>query len=73
MNETKLDEAAIKKIENVPQPQDVFFMVDNLQIIQSLLSKQLPPEQFNGVINLFLAFRPNATEEEIQNAVVNKA
>lgn len=40
-------------------------------ILQTILSKQLRPEQVNGIINLNLMTRRNATDNEIENALVS--
>lgn len=45
----------------------IFNYVD---VLQTILSKQLPPEQVNGIINLKLMTRRNATDDEIKNALV---
>lgn len=45
--------------------------IDKLKILQSVLSKDLPPERYNGLINLSYVFvYPNATTEEIESALV---
>lgn len=46
----------------------IFNYVD---VLQTLLSKELPPEQVNGIINLKLMTRRNATDNEIENALVS--
>lgn len=44
------------------------------KILQSALSKQFPPERYNGIINLFyINFNPNATSEEIASVAVSGA
>lgn len=48
-------------------------LIDNVKIFQTLLLKQLPAERCNGLINLIYATRPNATESEIQSALVHTA
>lgn len=46
--------------------------LDSLKISQAILSKQFPPERYNGVVNLLFACMFNsATTEEIQSALVN--
>lgn len=45
--------------------------VDYLKIFQSILSKQFPPERYNGVVNvIFASAYSYATTEEI-SALVN--
>lgn len=46
-------------------------IMDLLKIIQSILSKRLPPAIGNGMVNLmYVVAYPNATTEHIENAVV---
>lgn len=46
--------------------------MDKAKILQSILSKQLSPERYNGVMNLFYIFQnPNATTADITSALVN--
>lgn len=48
--------------------------LDNYKILQSTLSKQFPPERYNGIVNLFYVnFNPNATAEELASVVVSGA
>lgn len=50
---------------------DIEIEMDDLKILQSILSKQLPPERYNGILNLFYIFLDrNATSEEIENTLV---
>lgn len=45
--------------------------IDRLKIYQSILSKQLPPERYNGIVNLFYGIEyPDATTEEIESVLV---
>ena len=56
----------VKKIsKTVPE----FKLIDNLKILQSILSRRLQPEQFNAV-NMLYVLRPNATSQEIEEALV---
>lgn len=44
---------------------------DRVQIVQSILSKQLQPEKYNGVVYLFyVIFNPDAKTEEVEKALV---
>lgn len=53
---------------------DVAVEMDKVKILQSILSKHLPPERYNGLINLFYLFKnPNATSTEISSALVIRA
>lgn len=46
--------------------------LDNYKILQSSLSKQFPPERYNGIVNMFyVSYYPNATSEEIESVVVS--
>lgn len=47
-------------------------IIDNANIMQSVLSKQLPLERIGGFVNLFAATRPSAPNDEIQKALVNE-
>lgn len=50
---------------------DIAIELDDMKIVQSILSKQLPPERYNGVINVLYIFKyKNATTEEIENTLV---
>lgn len=45
--------------------------LEELKIIRSIVSKQLPPKRYNGIINLFyVVLYPNATSENIQSTLV---
>lgn len=44
---------------------------DNAGILNAILSRELPPERFNGVLSLILAFRNGASDEEIEKTAVN--
>lgn len=47
------------------------FVVDYLKVAQSILSKQLPAERYNGIINLeYVLAYPNATTDETESALV---
>lgn len=45
--------------------------MDQAYLLKVMLSKQLPPERVNGIINLILMVRRNATDDEIENALVS--
>lgn len=47
-----------------------FKTVDQMHIFQAIVSRELPPERFGGVINLLLATRQCATMEEIEDSLV---
>lgn len=45
--------------------------MEEFKIWQSMFSKQLPAERYNGFINLLYIFEnPNATSDEIQSVLV---
>lgn len=51
--------------------EDVAYEIDSLKIVQLVLSKQLPKEQYNDIIHLMYVINvPNATTEEIEGALV---
>lgn len=56
------------KSKDVPD----YKILDNANILQTILSKQLPSERFNGLVNLIYAVRPSATSEEVQSALVKE-
>lgn len=45
--------------------------VDAVKILQAVLLKQLPAERISGIINIIYAMRPSASENEIENALVD--
>lgn len=52
---------------------DLAVTMDNVEILRLVLSKQLPAERYNGLINLFYIFEnPNATLTEITSALVKR-
>lgn len=44
--------------------------MDQAYVLKALLSKQLPPERVNAIINVILMVRRNATDDEIENTLV---
>lgn len=48
-------------------------VVDNADILRTILSRELPPERYNGIISLILAFRDGASDEEMDKALVNRS
>lgn len=48
--------------------------IDHLKVFQSILSRKLPSERYNGVVNFFYIISYlNATTEEIENTLVIRA
>lgn len=46
-------------------------MMERLKEFQSFLSKELRPEQYNGIINLmYIIYNPKATSDQIESALV---
>lgn len=46
--------------------------IDYMKVLQSVLSKNVPAERSNGIMNLcYILFYPKATPEEIKSALVN--
>lgn len=59
---------------NEPNSNDMpdFKWIDGMHILQTILSRQLPPECYGGIINLILATQlANATTEEIEDSLVS--
>lgn len=63
--------------ENYPKIMSDFEMadlaveMDDVKILQELFGKQMPPERYNGLINLMYIFKnANATETDITMALV---
>lgn len=53
------------------RPSYMKYKMDFYKIKQSILSRQLPPERYNGVMNvIYIVLNPNATTEEIESALV---
>lgn len=46
-------------------------LIDKADILRTILLRELPPERFNGVLSLALAFRLDATDSEIEKALVS--
>lgn len=50
---------------------DLAVEMDDVKILQELFGKQMPPERYNGLINLMYIFEnANATETDITMALV---
>lgn len=66
---SKIDVNAMKeRSKTLPE----YKLVDNVKILQTIFSRHLPSERFNGIINLIYATRPSATPKEIESALVTK-
>lgn len=65
---TKIDVNIVKKYSNSYR---TLITVENVKVLQDILLKKFRREEINGVINMMYAMRPNATSDEIQNALVN--
>lgn len=51
---------------------DLAVEMDDVKILQELFGKQMPPERYNGLINLLYVFKnANSTMTEITIALVN--
>lgn len=45
--------------------------IDYVKLLHLILSKNIPPERYNGIINLYFALaHSNATTEQIKSALV---
>lgn len=69
--DSKIDVADVKNLlSRYPTIGDTK-IIDRVKIIQTILSRQLTPEQYNGFINLDYSLTyQNATSEEIESALV---
>lgn len=58
--------------DNMKKPMDRFDqgVVDAIDVMQSTMLKQLPPERIYGVLNLFYIVHGNGTEQDVENALV---
>lgn len=45
--------------------------VEKADLLNTILSRELPQERFNGVLSIILAFRNGASDEEMDDALVN--
>ena len=51
--------------------EEIAMQLDNLKIMQKILSRQMQPKQYNGIINLsYIILNRNATSEEIASTLV---
>lgn len=51
--------------------EEIAMEIDDLKIVQTILSKQIPPELYNGIVNfLYMLTNPNTTSEEIGSNLV---
>lgn len=57
------------EIENDPM-QDYKF-IDNMKLLQAVLSHRMPPEHLNPIINLVYSLRPSSKESEMKTVQVN--
>lgn len=47
------------------------YFCDMMKISQTVFSRKLPSERYNGIVNLYyIVYNPNATREEIDIAMV---
>lgn len=73
--DTKVDESIVREYHSLhlrnSSATDIAIAIDDLKIFQSILSRQLPPERYDGLINLIYVLRyPNATSAEIEGSLV---
>lgn len=61
-------DAIVERSKALPE----YKLIDNIKILQAIFSRELPPERFNGLINLIYSTRPSATTKEIENALVKQ-
>jgi len=69
----KIDEQMLKEYMSTghhDSPSVVRFKLDNLKLAALVFSKDLPPERYQGIMNvLYVGLDKNATSEEIQSAL----
>lgn len=50
---------------------EIAIKLENIKILELILSRQLPPQQYNGILNfLYINLYENATSQEVENALV---
>lgn len=72
-NNSKIDVNDVKDryAEHSYNVTEMAIKLDNLKILRSIFSENLPQEISNGLINLdYVMLYPNATSEEIESALV---
>lgn len=67
--DSKITSATVKKILKLDHIGECR-VVDNINMLQSLLLKQLPQERISGVINLWSALTGGLREKNLENALV---
>lgn len=72
---SKIDSNRLKEFHSTNPPNargvEIAERMELVKEIQSVLSKDLLPERYNGLINMDYIFKnPNATSEEIQSVLV---
>lgn len=56
---------------NLDDTSDTQIKMNNMKILHTVLLKELPPERFQGIMNvLYVGLNKNATSEEIEGALV---
>lgn len=48
-----------------------YYIIDEMHIFSTILSRELPTERFGGIINLHLTKLSTATDEEIEDSLVS--
>lgn len=75
MDEQSVRDDHAEKIQKIWNYREYFMVgiIENLQMIQVVLSQHMPAERYNGLMNLcFLLYYPNVTSEEIESTLVSK-
>lgn len=67
----QIQKIEVNTVKEYSKQEAEYRIIDNANIMQSLLTKQFPPERIGGLVNLIAATRPNAPEDEIQKTLVN--
>lgn len=71
LSKPKNDVNTVRKFQSSITNKGYARTIDGLRIFQSILSQQLPPERYNGIVNVeYILYYDNATSEEIENTLV---
>lgn len=65
----KIDASTVK--DHSKDLPNEYRVIDDANILETILLRQIPSERINGVLTLFFALRNGATNEEIENALVS--
>lgn len=66
----KTTKITLEKLKISNSRLDECLLVNKINIIQSIMLKQLPAERISGVVNLCYVLYGNGTEQDVENALV---